>query len=86
MPVKRREHKRRANPSHEMLAWGSVFGCGWDLLQMLGPMHGEPHSCGDWTKRPETKAAWERLGAAYLAEHGPVSCEWAWDTFGSPPG
>ena len=95
MPVKRRLGKRRIDQQAELQAWSGLFKCGYDYFNELDNWGAWPATdTADQSKRAAAKAAWKRLGAAFLAEwragglHGrpmaPLDTTWALSEFGEP--
>jgi len=82
----------------EVERWRGVFDSGWDFFDELGGL--DPSTlklCPDEDAAEraflaETRAAWERLGVAFLAQWVPDEHDdddempWALETFGDPSG
>lgn len=83
MPVKRRTQKRRLDPRGEAEAWSCVFDSGWDFFDDLARFgvevdeHGRP-------QRETAEAAWNRVGALFLADRADPREPWALRQFGAP--
>ena len=78
MPVKTRRPKRRTS---DLEGWSMLFETGHDYFHDLG------FGCAG-PDRATIRAAWQRLGAQFLAMRGDDALQrrpWALMTFGEPP-
>jgi hypothetical protein len=82
MPVKRRNVKRRFDPTAELSAWATAFECEFDFFGDLDDIGIDDSEVG--RAMPE---AWRRLGVAFMAQWQPTparSLPWAFEQFGDP--
>lgn len=90
MPAKRRQPKRRVlTTAEELEAWDMSFKCGWNYLDFLRPLDLEGDPRTDSNVRDACRAAWQRLGAQYMAAWQPEEGQalpWAMLEFGAPNG
>jgi hypothetical protein len=84
MPVRKRKDRRKQSAG--LFEWETVFGSEFDLFGDLA----DAGVAVDKDRRPdreEAHAAWQRLGAAFLAEfeaHNEHYVPWALAQFGDP--
>jgi hypothetical protein len=67
MPTSRTRRRRRHGSAEELAAWDAVFHFGWDFfgeLRAFGTVAVDPYGR---VSADDLAAAWERLGAAFLA-------------------
>ena len=85
MPVKRRNAKRRLDPTIELKAWSMTFQAGVDYLQEL-PRIGVRTNDHSRTDLAVAEDAWSRLGARFLQEEAEPDrgAPWGLREFGEP--